>query len=367
MTREEFIKILSSGIPRLEGKNIYIWGAGTDSVLYQEGFKRLAEEGVEIVGYGSENAEKLTVFCGKKVYTSDEIASDKEAVALLCVGNGKPLREAAELLKSKAIEFYLLDNYIIKSHGVELLNVYDSLCGERSKSVFAQVVYTRAAGGSFFDSVYSADKFFGVSTFAKNDINEVFVDCGAYVGNIVEDYLKRRCGVFSKVIMFEPDMGNFRAAKARKERLVKEWNLKQSDIETYPYFVGEKDETGLIEVFDNYHGIAVGGTANPDNNILADENINKTESKTVSLDTFFADKEYSLLKADVNGDEYKLLLGAKQSIQKNRPKIAVCISNSSVDMYSVPMLLKELVPEYKFAVRHHSYDEKDTILYAWCD
>lgn len=45
--------------------------------------------------------------------------------------------------------------------------------------------------------------------------------------------------------------------------------------------------------------------------------------------------------------------------------LAICVYHSAIDLYSVPLLVKEIVPDYKLAVRHHADDLSGTVLYAW--
>lgn len=73
----------------------------------------------------------------------------------------------------------------------------------------------------------------------------------------------------------------------------------------------------------------------------------------------------SFLKADIESYEYQMLLGAEKGIKKFRPLLAVCIYHNAVDFYSVILLIKKMVPEYHFAVRHHSENLDETVLYAW--
>lgn len=367
MTREDFIKVLSTSIPRIEGKKVYIWGTGNTAVLYQEGFRRLEKEGFEIEGYGDNNEEMWDkTFYGKNVYSADDIAKVKDAVVLIASPQKRVSDAVMVQLKKLGIEVYLLDDYIIKSHGVEVLAVYDSLCGERSKAIYASVIYNRITNRQAYDALYSADQYFVVPAFGRRDPKEVFVDCGGYVGDTIENYLHKRVGMFSKVVSFEPDLGNFHAAKTRRERLIKEWNLRPIDIEVYPYGVGAENATYVIDAYDNNHGLSSKVVTNttPENSDIAGS---KTEGRIVCLDSFFEDKLYTFLKADIESYEYSMLLGAKETITKYRPKIAVCIYHNSVDLYDIAALLKEYVPEYKFAVRHHSYDMDDTVLYAWVD
>lgn len=93
----------------------------------------------------------------------------------------------------------------------------------------------------------------------------------------------------------------------------------------------------------------------------------KTEEvRTVTLDEVLPEG-FTFLKADIEGYEYKMLLGAGKTIAKCKPRLAICIYHSSTDIYSIPLLVKKLCPEYKLMVRHHSLNISDTLLYAWAD
>lgn len=103
--------------------------------------------------------------------------------------------------------------------------------------------------------------------------------------------------------------------------------------------------------------------------IIADSTSASPESvvKMVSIDSFLADREdrVSFIKADIESYEYNMLRGARETINKYKPRMAVCIYHNPTDVYSIPLLLKELNPEYKLALRHHSYNMDDTVLYAY--
>lgn len=49
--RQKLEELLNRALPVLTDKPIWIWGAGNTAQLYQEGFKRLEEEGFKIEGY----------------------------------------------------------------------------------------------------------------------------------------------------------------------------------------------------------------------------------------------------------------------------------------------------------------------------
>jgi hypothetical protein len=62
-----------------------------------------------------------------------------------------------------------------------------------------------------------------------------------------------------------------------------------------------------------------------------------------------------------------LLKGARSSIRQQKPKIAICVYHYPTDIPDIANYLAELVPEYQFALRHHSPQLMETVLYCWAD
>lgn len=71
-----------------------------------------------------------------------------------------------------------------------------------------------------------------------------------------------------------------------------------------------------------------------------------------------------LIKMDVEGAELESLKGAKNTILKYKPQLAICIYHSDEDMLSIAEYIHNLVPEYKMYVRHHTCNTGDTVLYG---
>ena len=49
---------------------------------------------------------------------------------------------------------------------------------------------------------------------------------------------------------------------------------------------------------------------------------------------------------------------------KHKPKLAISIYHSVEDYCRIPLLIKEMYPKYKIYIRHHTYDDTDTVCYA---
>ena len=63
----------------------------------------------------------------------------------------------------------------------------------------------------------------------------------------------------------------------------------------------------------------------------------------------------TLIKMDVEGAELQALRGAKQTLQKYKPKLLVACYHREEDLFRLPLLIKDLNPEYQLYFRKHPY------------
>lgn len=235
------------------------------------------------------------------------------------------------------------------------------LSDEQSKRVYRNVLCNRLTWDMIEEGYVTDNQYFAVKDFMVRNPQDILIDCGAFTGDSVEQYIWKMDGVFRKIYAFEPDIRNFEAMRERLLRLRKEWNIREEMIELYPYGVGDSDaEMALSRNFDN-NGLGSKITDSRDRKIGEADFI-----REVTLDSFFADRneKVTFIKADIEGYEYRMLCGAKKLISNSRPRLAVCIYHNPTDLYSVPLLIRKINPDYRFAVRQHSYLLDETVLYA---
>lgn len=361
--REELESLLSD-TPDMQGKDLYIWGTGNTAELYREGLGRLTDEGFRIKGYCDNNPDKWgQTFDDKEIISPKELETRDSVCVLICSPQKRVVAAVGSQLEHSGIDWYHIDEVIFKTHREDILACYDLLEDLESQKIYKEVIKCRMAGRYPGVEYVNEKQYFAVPSHMGKNPNEVFVDCGAYVGDSIEKYIWERDGGFHKIIAFEPDPGNFAAMVYRVDRLKKEWNIKDEAIELYPYGVGEKSVVGRLERNAGNNGLGSKLAERIwDDKTAADPS--GKECRVVALDEFI-EEPVTFLKADIESYEYKMLLGARELIKKCRPLVAVCIYHNGVDMYSIPLLLKSMVPEYKMAVRHHSVEMDDTVLYAW--
>ena len=58
---------------------------------------------------------------------------------------------------------------------------------------------------------------------------------------------------------------------------------------------------------------------------------------------------------DVEGAEPDLLLGAKNTIRRYRPKLMISAYHQADHLFEIPELIRAMVPDYKLYVRNHTW------------
>ena len=175
--------------------------------------------------------------------------------------------------------------------------------------------------------------------------DEVFVDCGAFDGDSVQEFLKRRSGSFGQIIAIEPDPENCKALEARVASLPIELGRK---IKIVQNAAGSRREIVTFNVTGTA-GSSIGQGNYQVSSIPLDElnNINPT-----------------LIKMDIEGAEPDAILGASNTIRKNMPILAVCTYHTQEHLWRVPLLIQSISDNYKFFFRRYSDECWETVCYA---
>ena len=83
-----------------------------------------------------------------------------------------------------------------------------------------------------------------------------------------------------------------------------------------------------------------------------------------SIDNQMKGKKVTFIKMDIEGAEIEALKGAENIIKTQKPKLAICIYHEYSHLYQIPLMIREMVPEYKIYIRQHSDTAAETVVYA---
>jgi len=91
------------------------------------------------------------------------------------------------------------------------------------------------------------------------------------------------------------------------------------------------------------------------------------ETSTLSIDDLVRDNQVDkidFIKMDIEGAEIPALVGAKETIRKFKPKLAISAYHKPDDMIAIPKLLHNLNPGYRFYLDYYTIIGDEVVLYA---
>ena len=134
--------------------------------------------------------------------------------------------------------------------------------------------------------------------------------------------------------------------------------LNKANIEIMPFALGDKCESLFIE---------------PSNIGSVIKNTNDNNTKSIQIDCFTVDKLFfekdlkvTYIKADLEGYEEKMILGALNTIKKWRPKIAITTYHRENDYTKILSIVKSIIPDIKYKIKgYENVEGKPVMLHMW--
>ena len=177
--------------------------------------------------------------------------------------------------------------------------------------------------------------------------DEVLYDIGAFTGDSAKSFLATARGTrFSQIHCFEPSPNNF----TQLQQFVESVGMGKDKIIAHKLALG--DTTGEIQVeTENGPSSRVGRGSETVPVTTIDE-----IGKTIPSPTF--------IKIDVEGFEPQCLLGAKQTIARTAPVVAVSAYHIQPHLWEILLQLHSYNSTYTFRLCPHVADGWDLVLYA---
>jgi FkbM family methyltransferase len=177
--------------------------------------------------------------------------------------------------------------------------------------------------------------------------NEIFVDCGAYDGGTVKDFVDFCEGIYDKIYSFEPIPSQY-------ENTLE--NIEKCGIQKIEVIrKGVWDCEAILNfTICGYNGMS--------------SRVSKEGAipvKLVPIDEIIPENEkVTFIKMDIECAELQALKGAQKQIKVNKPKLAICVYHRKEDLITIPQYILSLNPDYKLYLRHYGPFCTELILYA---
>lgn len=189
--------------------------------------------------------------------------------------------------------------------------------------------------------------------------NTTFVDAGCFDGENSIQFAKWCRGNYESILAFEPDAENYHICKER---------MKAAGLHDIKLIqAGLACQTGTSKFISGLDDVGYIIDEKQQSEFLVDVVHNDGEMgsiQTVSLDELVDCITVGFIKMDIEGSELRALQGAQNTIKRDKPFMAISVYHRRGDVLAIMGYLHQLVPEYRFWIRHYGPLEVDTVLFA---
>ncbi|HEX3037465.1 MAG TPA: FkbM family methyltransferase [Oscillospiraceae bacterium] len=239
---------------------------------------------------------------------------------------------------SKGIYSQIQDRVsVLKDHYDDFIWMYSRLEDYRSKKVFYGVLhYWLTYEWEPLEEIRENNycQYFDLDLL-QCDSNEVVVDLGAYIGDTAVDYVNSYGrDNYKRIYCYEIMPENVQSI----HNTIDENHLK--NIVVCPKGASDKSGSMFISTdtpAGNAHRLAENG---------------QIEVPTAAIDDEIKEL-ITLIKMDIEGAEQSALLGCKQHIMNEHPKLALSAYHNNVDLWKLARMVEEMDPTYHFYMRFY--------------
>lgn len=330
---------------------IYMYGAGSYA---KDVTTFLERHSVGITGYGVDRkyVKKGQQFLDKNVTSIEDIYNNQhDFIVVIGFNDHIRARETLSLLQKRPNIYFFdaphqlnfFDYSYISEHQDKFQQTYDWLEDDKSKEVFTSFINSKISGDP--TPLYKLADF---NQYFSDPITlsekEIFVDCGAYDGDTLRNLLKNTQNKFKKIYAFEPDTINYKNL------------LKYLNVDKIKNVMAINKGTWSEKAKLNFSS---------DGNMASIvEGYGDFTIPVEAIDHVVGSDKVTFIKMDIEGAELESLKGAKHTIQKNSPTLAICVYHKPEDLIEIPQYIKSLSNKYKLYLRQHQLISWETVLYA---
>ncbi len=345
-------------------ENFVLFGAGP---LGKMTLRRLQAAGVEPVAF-ADNNERLwgTRIEGIEVFSKAEAIErfGKHAAFVVTIYNGSAVREQLRregcervvpfvALWLKHAEQFVPDLGVdlpqnLLQHEAGIRVCYELVADEASRKEILDQLRWRF----WLDDAGMSRPLPAKDTYIPNELiapapgGEAYVDCGAYDGASIRDFLAHAQGPVKHLYATEPDPGSRELLAKFAATLPAEL---QGQFTVWPYALGS--ERGTVRF------AAVG-------DVTSKVGSGEMEVECRTFDDLPWTVAPTYIKMDIEGAEPEAIRGGARLWREKKPVIVACLYHRSEHLWEIPLLIHSLQPEYKIFLRRYAEENWETVCYA---
>lgn len=216
--------------------------------------------------------------------------------------------------------------------------IYELLKDKKSKEVFTKVLNFKMTFDLEFMEGFTnnhSEQYFDKEIIPKIK-NITFVDGGAYVGDTLPQIIKTFPD-YKKIYCIEPNNLHINIAKRDFPN--------QRDIEFINCGLGKEELNN--------------------NTLQKKQNNCEHDYQALNINTIdnLIKEKIDFIKLDIEGAEQDTIEGAKNTIEKYHPILAICVYHKAQDWYKIPEMVLDICCEYDVYLRHYMEGIYETVMY----
>ncbi len=335
---------------------IYIWGTGRGA---KHVLNRLLKDNIHIEGFAVNkkyyNGDTLSFYDKEyKVVTIEEASSYNEKIALIVSFSGynqemfinidkhfliiyRDVFEGNEVTTSEDMTY----EWVVENEN-NIARLFETVEDDYSRQTLVAYINQKISHDWKYLKEFKQDKLYFDDTIYDLKNNEVLVDCGAFRGGCARgfaDLITKKGMVYEAIYSFEPDDNNY------------SYLLNNQVEKQYCYKKGVGSKKKIVCFGGENAGATISSSG--DRNIEID-----------TIDNILAGEKATIIKMDIEGAELEALHGAKATIKKYHPVLAISIYHKHEDLWEILDYIKNIDKSYKFYVRACAFSATELVLYA---
>lgn len=235
--------------------------------------------------------------------------------------------------------FWLAPSPETLAHADDIVASHDALADDASRALLVALLDQRLNGNAEALPAPDPDNHYLPAGVPHPSSPLRYIDCGAYTGDTIEGF-RRNGFAFEEIAAFEPDPAHF-------PRLCEAIGTTRAAV--FPCGTWDGMTQLRFSSDDSASHIDAAGDITV---------------QTVAIDQALPNFAPNLLKMDIEGAEHHTLLGARRTIERHRPFLAISAYHKPRDLWELMLLVQRWDLDYRFRLRSHAFNGFETVLYG---